>query len=191
MKIILVTPSKSKGYSTLLVSLDKESKKYTVKDSFINDFGLCAGQSLSDEALLSVIKEDELYRARKKALNILAYGDNSKKALYDKLCRVGFSKDTARAVVIEMEELSYIDEDRILKRLILNEAQVNLYGKRRICAKLLNKGFPREKIIHTLSLLCESGEIDFDEIKGRLIEKKLGENADSEDVKALLYKYGY
>jgi SOS response regulatory protein OraA/RecX len=111
--------------------------------------------------------------------------------LFDKLCRQGFSSEVSGIIVDEMVKLSYIDEDRILKRLILNEASVKLSGKKKIVAKLLSKGFSREKILCTLSLLCESGEIDFDEIKDRLIEKKLGENADSEAVKALLYKYGY
>ena len=39
--------------------------------------------------------------------------------------------------------------------------------------------------------LCESGELDFDEIKERLVETKLSADADEDDIRKLLYKHGF
>jgi hypothetical protein len=42
-----------------------------------------------------------------------------------------------------------------------------------------------------MNRLCESGELDFTEIKKRLIESRLDDDADDECVKKLLYKQGF
>jgi hypothetical protein len=39
--------------------------------------------------------------------------------------------------------------------------------------------------------LCEGGEIDLDNNRKRLIEKKLGDNADEEQKRILFYKNGF
>ena len=87
--------------------------------------------------------------------------------------------------------LGYINEQRQLERIILNEANRALFGPRKIISKLVLKGYATSKIKEVMRELSEKGELDFGENSRVLIEKKLGENPDSEDTAKLLYKYGY
>ena len=134
---------------------------------------------------------DRLIRAEKKALNILAYADNNKKNLAVKLYRAGFDREIVNTVCEKMVRLGYINESRQLERLVLSEANIKLRGPGRIIAALVAKGYSSSDIREALDTLTESGEIDFSLNARLLIEKKLGNNIDEDEVKKILYKNGY
>ena len=115
----------------------------------------------------------------------------NKKNLATKLYRAGFGRDTVSAVTAEMEGLGYIDERRQLERIILNEANLKLRGPRKIIPTLAAKGYSTSDISSVMSALVDSGEIDFSRNARILAEKKLPDDADSEEKKKLLYKNGY
>lgn len=186
---------RKKENSTLLllgVSEEGESARYTVDESVYDGVGAPQrGEELSDSQLREIAFADEYYRAKKKALSLLALADNNERSLKMKLLRYGIRREIAERVVGEMVSLGYIDEGRQLQRFILREANERLVGPYKIIPKLARRGYRGEDIRRAISALVQSGELDFNKNKSILIEKKLGDSPDGDTLEALLYKQGY
>jgi SOS response regulatory protein OraA/RecX len=183
-----------KDTSLLLLGIvgEGESADYTVNSSLYAEIGSPAVGDEIDSASLSAIKHaDEHYRAKKKALSILAYADNNQKNLKAKLIRAGFSYEISDRVCEEMVSYGYINENNQLERLIMIEANQKLRGPLRIVPALVNKGYSSSDVRRVLNRLVDEGEINFKENSRRLAEKKLPDDFDEEDLKKLLYKNGF
>ncbi len=148
------------------------------------------GDTLDDELLMLARYSDEEYRARKKALSLLAYSDKNERTLVRKLVEHGISREMAEDVTREMTSRGYINESRQLERLILTDA-ARLYGPLKLLARLVNKGYSVSDIKRVMSELVESGELDFDGYATRLVLKKYPDGCSEEERRALLYKHGY
>ena len=138
-----------------------------------------------------ILRYDEYYRAKRKALSLLAFSDKNEKELTRKLVSFGFSLEVSKGCAEEMVRCGYIDESRQLQRIILLEANVKLFGYSKIRARLVAKGYSPEDIRRVTGELVSSGEIDFNCNAKRLVEKKLSEGASVDEKKKLLYKNGY
>ena len=186
---------KSKEGKTPLIILEIKSgenrRKYTVSEGTYREIGCpLSGDVIDSEALTSISEEDEKRRALLKALNILAYADNNEKTLYRKLTLAGFSRDTASETVRECVSLGYIDESRQIERLILKH-YAEYMGPYKILAKLAARSYKASECSNIMRKLEQTGEIDFDANKKRLLSAKLTQNADFAEKKKILYKYGY
>ena len=169
-----------------------ESARYTVNLSAFREIGApSVGDELDGEQMSVIRYTDELIRARKKALSILAYSDNNKKNLSLKLYRAGFGREIVDTVCREMIDHGYINERDQLERLIVNEANRKLRGPLKIIPALASKGYSTTEIKTVLSDLTSSGEVDFSKNARTLLEKKLPDDADEEEAKKILYKNGY
>lgn len=189
--VIYIKDMKEKNLLLLGVSEEGETARYTVSRALYSEIGMpFVGCELDTGALEEIRNYDELYRAKKKALSLLALADNNRNGLKLKLLRAGFSKDVCEECVREMVGQGYINEERTLERLIILEAK-KLRGPLRITAQLSSKGYSSTMIRRVMHGLCESGELDFDEIKERLVETKLSADADEDDIRKLLYKHGF
>ena len=146
---------------------------------------------ISDEMLEFFAKCDMRYKAKKRALNILSYGDNSERMLKRKLYTAGISRDIIDEVAEEMRSLGYINSERQISRLVINEVTLHSFGPGKIIPKLVSKGYDRSEVQRVISELVSRGEVDFSEARARLLRAKLSEDADDEERKKLLYKYGY
>ena len=174
------------------VAEEGESARYTVNAACLEAIGYPEAESeLDNSQLLAIRYTDELIRAKKKALSILAFADNNKKTLGAKLYRAGFSREIIDEVLSEMLSLGYIDERRQLERIILVEANSKLRGPRKIIPALASKGYSTSDISAVLRALVDSGEVDFSRNARLLIEKKLPDTDDAEEKKKLLYKNGF
>ena len=192
MNIIYVKTAKAKGYTALGIARGEEKLAYTVADSVYRQIGSPRpSDAVDDNALMIIERADFEYRAKRKALNLLAYGDNSMRTLYNKLVRYGIPKSIADSTVREMVRLGYVDEDRTLRRIIADEVNLRYTGPMKLSAMLTAKGYSREKVKNICDELSSIGAIDFDEAKRSLIEKRLPENAEPEEIKKFLYKNGY
>ena len=169
----------------------EESANYTVNSKVYLEIGSpSVGDALTDEQIYLIKEYDEYFRAKKKALSILAYADNNRRNLALKLSKAGFSRELCDRVVSEMVSLGYIDEKRQLERLITLEANGKLRGPLRIIPALANKGYSSSDIREVMHELTESGEVDFRRNAKILLDKKLPV-ADPEEKKKFLYKNGY
>jgi len=145
------------------------------------------GDELDEDSFRTVLHFEEYNRAKKKALNILAFGDNSVRELKLKLSRAGISRAICENVTDEMIRLGYINEERQLLRIIEKEVNLNLHGARKILAKLVPKGYSAEKIKSAIRTLELEGKIDLQQTRKKLI---LGVESEEERRK-LLYKNGF
>ena len=190
MKVIYIRDSKSRGYLRIGLSDGDKKYEYTISEREYREQGSpLSGDEIYETEYLE--RCDMRYHARLYALRILAYGDNNERTLIRKLLSRSVSSDIAKEVAAEMVGRGYIDEQRQLKRLVEREACVNLLGRERIFAKLISKGYKSEDVSSVIEELISSGQIDFEALKRKLIDKKLTENASSEEIRKLLYKHGY
>ena len=187
-----VREAKDSNLLLLGVVEEGESARYTVNLSLFREIGMPSSGDELDSSQMSAIKyTDRLISAKKKALNILAYADNSRKSLATKLYRAGFEREIIDEVCSEMVNLGYINEKNQLERLLLNEANIKLRGPMKIIPSLVQKGYSQSKIREVLDNLVREGEIDFRENSKKLLEKKLSAPYDEEEAKKILYKNGF
>ncbi len=192
MRARFIRPGKSRGYICVGIDTGGTVSVYNVSERDYARAGSPLAGDLLDEESAAVISDSDMrYRAMKKALSILSYGDNSARSLLRKLTESGIRRETAEETVREMMRLGYIDEHRQLKRLVMNEVRLRLSGPAKLFAKLMAKGYSRSAIESAMDELTASGELDFDEVRARLIETRLPPDADGEQIKKLLYKNGY
>lgn len=177
-----------KGYLKLEIDTGEGVEWFLLSDGQYDALGRPTPcEEISDEDFRIVSDGDEYNRAKKKALNILSFGDNSERELLAKLSRAGFSRTVRDRVLSEMKALGYVDEERQLVRLIQNEALLKLHGPKKILAHLSGKGYAPEKIKATMRRLEIEKLISFDEIKKKLF----AEASDEEERRKLLYKKGF
>ena len=190
MKLKSIRESNAKGYLILCVMNERNDEFFTVSESQYRAIGSPeVNEELSEKAFYMLNTYKEYNLAEKRALGILSYGDNSEKQLMNKLFRAGFPKKTIEAVTKRMVELSYIDEEKQLRRLISLELNSNLSGPKKYTRKLYSKGYSVSKIKAITDELIQSGEVDFEKTKRAIIEKFAPQ--DEETKKALLYKRGF
>lgn len=191
-KIVYIKESKTKGYLILGVSDGEEKRAFFVALQLYSSLGSPSRGYELDEGEISALEEcNEEYRALRKALSLLSYADNSERSLKMKLLRAGYSRTASDAAVREVVRLGYLKEDDQLERLILSEANLRLVGPMKLIPKLVSKGYSVSDVKRVLERLSDEGEIDFDENRRRLLEKKLPDDATDEEKYKLLKSYGY
>ena len=188
--MIYIRDSKSRGYLRIGVSFDGEKKEYTLSESEYRGLGSpLIGDEISDTQELLAC--DMRYKAKLYALRILSYADNNVSSLKRKLISSSIPAEIAEQVCEQMVGLGYVNETRQLEKLIENEANVKLYGKRKIFQRLLAKGYAKKEIESVLSNLISHGIVDFEKTKEILINKRFPDGATRDEIRALLFKSGH
>lgn len=191
-KITYVKSGPAEGSLFVGIQSDGEREKlYISQTEYVRCGSPERGEEIDEDTYMRMARFDEYHKAKKKALSILAYGDNNQKNLIRKLRIAGFAPDLAALITREMVAYGYIDERDQLTRLILAEANDKLQGPNKIFAKLTAKGYESSDIRDVMQSLVEAGEINFKSNAYSLIEKKLPSSATSDEKKTLLYKNGY
>lgn len=132
------------------------------------------GEFLNTEEYEALVFADACTRATLKAADFLAYGDNTEKQLYEKLCRKGFPKEACAAAVGFCVEKHYIDEEAQLRRFMDMLCTRKKYGLRRIRQEIYQKGFSDRAVKAVFSDMAQT--LDFDSaVRSRV--KKLGADA--------------
>ena len=191
-RLIYIKEINNTNLLRLGITEGEENAAYTVSSTLYSELGRpTRGSLLSEESMDEIRAADGYYKAKKKALSLLSYTDNNRRTLISKLRSKGVKGELAEDVAREMVSLGYIDECRQLERIILSEANVKLYGAGKIIPKLAAKGYSSTDIRRVMGELVDSGEVDFSKNAKLLLNKKMPDNATSDEKKKLLYKYGY
>ena len=189
-KIAYIKEGVTKGRVLLGIDTDVTAQAYSITLATYMAIGAPTRYTeLTERDFDSVCREDERYRAMKKAVSLLAASDKSAYTVRTKLYLAGFSRESIDEAVSECISRGYIDESRQLSRLISKEANEGLRGKYYIKRKLASKGYKLSDIDRVMSELVDEGEIDFRANFERLADKK-GASGE-EERRALLYKFGY
>ena len=193
--VLSIKTKKAQGGKAILVTIyletDNQKSEYTITEGTYREIGCPLSGTLIDENAVALIaKKDEQRRARISALRILSYSDKSEAALRSRLRRAGVRAEAAEEAAKEMVALGYVNDKKQVASLIKRYASA-LIGKRKIKAKLIERGYSRRDIDDAFDELCARGEIDFKKNARLLVEKKLTAPYDKEQIKKLLYKNGY
>ena len=189
MKVVFIRAAKAKGYLKVRVSSDTEDTDFVVSDREYADAGAPrANDNLTREAFSALKLADMRYRARLKAMRVLAYGDNSERMLVIKLQRAGISRAVAEETARDMVMRGYINNVRQLERLISYELS-RLNGPKRFIPKLMAKGYSRGDIEIALDELSSKGDADVDTAREALLEKYSDSSYD--ERAQILYKHGF
>ena len=178
-----------------------EERKLAVAANMLFEIGRIGPGSLpfelSEEQFDQLEYDSRLWSAVKKALDLLSYGDCSKRRLCEKLVQRGFSRELSEDAADYAERLGYIDEKSQLSRAVDSLAAKG-YGRSRIKQELVKKGISREVISDELEILLDG--IDFDESLAELLDRKVDfSRLDSspeglkyrESVISAMFRYGY
>lgn len=103
-----------------------------------------------------IIMSEECVRARKTAVNILSYSDNTELRLREKLAAKGFSREAADDAVRYVISRGWLDEQKQVESALRYLAEVKLFGRRRILQELRKRGFRR-----TVIDSCDFNSCDF------------------------------
>ena len=109
----------------------------------IQDFGLYAGQELTNEELISLKKAAGAMSARMRAVRIVAASAVSKGDLQQRLVHKGESAEDAKAAVAWMSELDLIDDQKTAEQIVRRCIQKG-YGRSRAKQALYEKRIPKE-----------------------------------------------
>ena len=188
--VLFVRPAREKG--AFVLGLSDPEERYTVGHALYCELGqVRGGDTLSAECVERIREEDECRRARKAALSVLAYADNSCRRLFSKLRQKGISAEIAESTVAAMVQEGFLCEARQLENAVLSLAERKLFGPYRIIADLSSKGYKGEDIRTAIRAAIEKGDVDFSKNAKRLLEKKRIDTDDEEGKRKLLFTYGY
>ena len=188
--VSFIRPSREKG--ALVIGLSAPDEKFTVGHALYLEIGeLHGGDVLSEETVSRIRDEDERRRAKRSAIAMLAYADNSCRRLYTKLCRKGFRPALATETVEMLVAEGLLVEARQLESAVLSLAEHKLYGPYRILSALAAKGYKSAEIREAIHAASENRDVDFSKNAKLLIEKKLGAEPSVEEKRKLLFTYGY
>ncbi len=191
MTVLYIKPRKEKGYLTVGIKKDEEKVALTLNEKEYSSLGpFSIGDTLVQDTYDELVLCDMTFRARKKALNILAFGDNSKNRLLYKLVCADIRRDIAEKVVSEMEKRGYLDDKRQIEREVFR-CYEKLFGPIKITSRLHGKGYKVSDIQTVMTSLQKSGQIDFELSKQTLLDRAKKDGLECEEIKKLLYKHGY
>ena len=150
-----------------------EIRSFTVSAKMLSDLGMNLLPALPCPLSMRQVDileyDSRLWEAIRKGLDLLAYGDNTRRALADKLRARGFTPDIAEDAAQWLADTGVINEREQCMRLIKSLSGVKGYGPARIRQELLHKGIARDILDECMEELWD--EIDFDAILHRHVEK--------------------
>ncbi len=147
-----------------------EKKRLLLPSEKYIEHGLCKGRELSRELFEELFSLSQDYRAIKKGGELLSYSSKSKAALTYKLKMKGFDSESAERAVEYLSERNAINEEESIEKLI-DSGMKKLWGKKRIYAELVKKGYERALVSAALRM-TDDGE--FLENCKHFIKKKCG-----------------
>lgn len=133
MKITAIS-SRRKGLCAIKL---EDGSELLLDSELVSLKGLSVGGVIDDADALS--EQSQIKRAKSRALWYLSRADHSKKALYDKLLRGGFSEKACDFAIARMEELGLIDDEKYARRLT-EYLSASGVSRRELYYKLCNKG---------------------------------------------------
>ena len=117
----------------------------------LDDEGLAVGLAVPPEGVDRLSFLEDRYRARLKALDLLALNEQSRRRLELKLSRRGFATEAIRQVLDELEGTGALDDLRFARVWMASRIRRNPCGRVKLYAALLNQGLARRVVEEALS----------------------------------------
>lgn len=171
--------------------LAQEMKIY-IHSEIIRKYNVAKGMELSEEEADRLIYENDLRRARERALYLMESRDHSYRELFDKLEK-NYSEDICFEVCNRLAEIGVINDRRYAEKLCRQLFEVKKLGQYRVRQEMRLKGLGSEIIEEAMENFSEEDE-PFERLE-KLVEQKyeryLTDRKGVEKVKNALARKGY
>lgn len=171
--------------------LAQEMKIY-IHSEIIRKYNIAKGMELSEEEADRLIYENDLRRARERALYLMESRDHSYRELFDKLEK-NYSEDICFEVCNRLAEIGVINDRRYAEKLCRQLFEVKKLGRYRVRQEMRLKGLGSEIIEEAMENFSEEDE-PFERLE-KLVEQKyeryLTDRKGVEKVKNALARKGY
>lgn len=171
--------------------LAQEMKIY-IHSEIIRKYNVAKGMELSEEEADRLIYENDLRRARERALYLMESRDHSYRELFDKLEK-NYSEDICFEVCNRLAEIGVINDRRYAEKLCRQLFEVKKLGRYRVKQEMRLKGLGSEIIEEAMEIFSEEDE-PFERLE-KLVEQKyeryLTDRKGVEKVKNALARKGY
>ena len=171
--------------------LAQEMKIY-IHSEIIRKYNVAKGMELSEEEADRLIYENDLRRARERALYLMESRDHSYRELFDKLEK-NYSEDICFEVCNRLAEIGVINDRRYAEKLCRQLFEVKKLGRYRVKQEMRLKGLGSEIIEEAMENFLEEDE-PFERLE-KLVEQKyeryLTDRKGVEKVKNALARKGY
>ena len=171
--------------------LAQEMKIY-IHSEIIRKYNVVKGMELSEEEADRLIYENDLRRARERALYLMESRDHSYRELFDKLEK-NYSEDICFEVCNRLAEIGVINDRRYAEKLCRQLFEVKKLGRYRVRQEMRLKGLGSEIIEEAMENFSEEDE-SFERLE-KLVEQKyeryLTDRKGVEKVRNALARKGY
>lgn len=193
MQIVKIT---KKNERDVIVFLDNDDKLILAYEILMKN-GLRKGDEISEDLFSFLIKENQKYFIRQRALRLLARRMHSVMELKLKLLQKKYEKELIEDVLKNLLKSNLLDDHKFAVLFAEEKSKSNSWGKVKIKAELIKRGINREIIDDVLSKVSSEEEdyhmaLDLGKKKLRLIEgKKLDNRKASQKIMSFLYSKGF
>lgn len=171
--------------------LAQEMKIY-IHSEIIRKYNVAKGMELSEEEADRLIYENDLRRARERALYLMESRDHSYRELFDKLEK-NYSEDICFEVCNRLAEIGVINDRRYAEKLCRQLFEVKKLGRYRVRQEMRLKGLGSEIIEEAMENFSEE-DVPFERLE-KLVEQKyeryLTDRKGVEKVRNALARKGY
>ena len=171
--------------------LAQEMKIY-IHSEIIRKYKVAKGMELSEEEADRLIYENDLRRARERALYLMESRDHSYRELFDKLEK-NYSEDICFEVCNRLAEIGVINDRRYAEKLCRQLFEVKKLGRYRVRQEMRLKGLGSEIIEEAMANFSEEDEpIErLEKLVEQKYERYLTDRKGVEKVKNALARKGY
>lgn len=171
--------------------LAHDMKIYIHRDIAVSG-GLSEGMEISEETADRLIHENDLRRARERALYLLEGRDYSYVGLYNKL-EENYDEDICRTVCDRMAEIGLIDDRRYAEKLCRQLFESKKLGRYRVKQEMRMKGVPDSVISEVMEEFAEEDDsfARLEELVEQKYERYLVDRKGVSKVKNALARKGY
>lgn len=169
-----------------------QDMKIYIHSEIIRKYNVGKGMELSEEEADRLIYENDLRRARERALYLMESRDHSYRELFDKLEK-NYSEDICFEVCNRLAEIGVINDRRYAEKLCRQLFEVKKLGRYRVKQEMRLRGLGAEIIEEAMENFSEEDE-PFERLE-KLVEQKyeryLTDRKGVEKVKNALARKGY
>ena len=129
-----------------------------VDETVIADLGLRVGQRIGEEELLSIVRAEQVSKARERALRLLDFRPRSRMEISRRLSAAGFADDIVEETLERLERVGLIDDGQFAKAWVGHRSAGKGMGRARIKWELRRKGVSNEEVEEALSAVDDETE---------------------------------
>lgn len=134
--------------------------------------------------------QDELLKAKKKAMSLLKYMDRTEWQLRDKLAAKGFSEEAVEGAVDYVKSFHYLDDYRYAVHFV--ELHYEQRSRQRMRQDLYQRHVPEEYIDLALESICENDDVALQEALRKITKGETEYSyEEKQKIAGKLYRKGF